>query len=58
MTTKVKSSGDQTTGCCCGGGKAASAHPAQSEKVAAPAPAEAPKAEPATSSGSKGCCGG
>lgn len=58
MTTEVKSSADQATGCCCGGGKAASASTAQPKKVTAPAPAETPKAEPAASSESKGCCGG
>ena len=58
MTTEVKSSADQATGCRCGEGKAASASVAQSMKVAAPATAEAPKAEPAASSESKGCCGG
>lgn len=58
MTTEVKSSADQASGCCYGEGTAASASTAQPKKVAAPTPAEAPKAEPATNSKSKGCCCG
>lgn len=57
MTTEVKSSADQATGCHCGEGKAVSTSMAKPPQATSSSTAEAPKAEPEVRCGdSKGCC--